>query len=89
VHYSESDCIALLRCASMAGYPALRGLPHLGEGENPNLALFERGRARPARPSQSWGGLLSWKERALATPHNAECGRVSLSGVPLSRRPNE
>jgi len=24
----------------MAGYPALRGLPHLGEGENPNLALF-------------------------------------------------
>jgi hypothetical protein len=36
---------------------------------------------------QSWGGLLSWKERALASSHYAECGRVSLSGVLLSRLP--
>jgi len=30
----------LEKCGVGAGYPALRGLPRLGEGVNPNLALF-------------------------------------------------
>jgi hypothetical protein len=45
-----------------------------------------QGTSRTARANPGEDFSLG-KERALATSHNAEGGRVSLSGVPLSRRP--
>ena len=74
MHYSESDCIALLRCASMAGYPALRGLPRLGKGENPNLALFFCGVAGQgtSRTPEPILGRTSLLERTCPG-HPAQC----------------